>query len=59
VPVFLGLDEVEPSLEAVVDPVDATRNAGVLRFEKPEPFLNLDHRRFEVADIAADGSEML
>src|SRR4029077_14291478 len=48
-----GLGEIEPAhdaLEAAIDPVDATRNACVSRFEKARPFLDLDGRCLEVAD---------
>ena len=56
-----GLNEIEPPLEALetaVDPVDAARDAGVLRFEEPEAFLDLDHRCLEVTNIVADSSEV-
>lgn len=56
-----GLDKIEPALDALkaaVDTVDAARDTGVLRLEKPKPFLYLDHRSFQVGNIAADSSKM-
>jgi len=56
-----SLDEIEPALDAIeaaVDPIDPAGDAGVLRLEKTEPLLHLDHRRLQLPDLAPDGTEM-
>jgi hypothetical protein len=47
------------AIEAAINPIDAPRNAGVLRFEKAEALLDLDHGSLQIGNIAPDGTEML